>query len=582
MSVHQSDPLVGPIRRRGWRDIVRLAPLTARPHIALVVSRRGRITSVIPANTQRTLSDYLDWPFEYREVDMRERLLTLDLRLDSRDTGYAFNVALQLVYQAVRPERVAVEHIDVLHEFETAIVQRARAIAWKLGIEEEGLLREYLVEALTTGNELPRRFEQLGLALRRVDITIKLDRRARDFAESIREQFRDRPLLMSIAIESNQPGEMFEVHIGGFYRLRTRDGERHTPGAAEKIIRNVVQRTLRHVAARFAPHQEREAEAAMTDELWNDTVLKATLAASNLELLRPAVQVQAGRRVLSSSAPRLALTDKQVAEPSASDTQQASFQPGDASHPEMSPFTGAPQMEAAPQRWSAVETGEDKDYMVWNWNNISSHVSVASNTAVSPIWEDEQHDADSAADERASLWSDSAESVTLEPGDRTAADDHSSAPSVSPSQEVGDNGNTPPDWVAWRTTFETVQQQEAKGALERSMSHQPSNDGARHEIVARWLELLRAQEAWLFRYVARIIVAHPEKTAEVIGDLTTDPALYDHATDPACCALLAETLKSALETESAEETSPAKAEQGAVPTEEEPDWMVFRRAINNS
>lgn len=582
MSVHQSDPLVGPIRRRSWRDIVRLAPLTAQPHIALVVSRRGRITSFIPANTRRTLSDYLDWPFEYREVDMRERLLTLDLRLDSQDTGYAFNVALQLVYQAVRPERVAVEHINVLHEFETAIVQRARAIAQKLGIEEEGLLREYLVEALTTGNELPRRFEQLGLALRRVDITIKLDRRARDFAESIREQFRDRPLLMSIAIESNQPDEMFEVHIGGFYRLRTRDGEMHTPSAAEKIIRSVVQRTLSHVAARFAPHQEREAATAMTDELWNNTVLKATLAASNLELLRPAVQVQAGRRVLSSSAPRLTLTDKQVAEPSPSDTQQAIFQSNDALHEEPSLPASALQADATPQRRSTV-AADDTKHSVWNWNDISGKASVASNTpSSSPIWEDERNDTNAVDDEDATWRTSPIETVTPEHGNGLPAGDQPVDPSVPAAQGGSKGSDTPPDGTAWRTTFETVQQQEARGALERSMSHQPSNDGARHEIVARWIELLHAQEAWLFHYVARIIVTHPEKTAEVIGDLTTDAALRDHAADPESCALLAEALKSILAAESVEEASPASAEQSVVPTEEEPDWMVFRRAINNS
>lgn len=194
--------------------------------------------------------------------------------------------------------------------------------------------------------------------------------------------------------------------------MRTRDGERHTPGAAEKIIRTVVQRTLYRVAARFAPHQEQEAAAAMTDELWNDTVLKATLAASNLELLRPAVQVHAGRRVLSSSAPRLALTDAQVAEPSASDAQQASFQSNDASHEEPSLLAGASRTDTAPQRQSTVEVN-DRKHSIWNWNDISNNVSVVSNTSSSsPIWEDERNDAHAADDDDATWRTSATETVT--------------------------------------------------------------------------------------------------------------------------------------------------------------------------
>jgi hypothetical protein len=528
------------------------------------------------------LSDYLDWPFDYREVDMRERLHELNLRLDSRDIDYTFTVALRLVYQVTRPERVAVEHADVLHEFEAAIVQRARSIAQKLGIEEEGLLREYLVEALTTGNELPQRFEQLGLALRRVDITIELDRRAREFAESIREQFRDRPLLMYVTVESNQPGEMFEVRIGGFYRLRTRDGESHTPSAAEQIIRGAVQRMLYRVAARFAPHQEREAATAMTDELWNDSVLKASLAASNLELLRPAVQVQAGRRALNPPAPHLMMTDSQIVEPSALVTQPADAQSDDMPPAEPSLLTGKPQTDAAPYHWSSVETGEDAGNSIWNWNDSSSGARVTTHAAssLSPIWEDEQNDADAADSKHAASWTIPFE--TLPETDDCLLDNAQPVAASAPaSPESGGDSNTPPDWIDWRASLERVEQPEAEQMPVWAGLHAPANECSRHEIVARWIELLRAQEAWLFRYVARIIMAHPEKTAEVIGDLTTDPALCDRATDPECYGLLAETLKSILEMEGAGERSPADTEHSDVSAAEEPDWMVFRRAIHD-
>jgi hypothetical protein len=484
VSDYQSEPLVSPIRRRNWRDIVRFAPLTAHPHIALVVSRRGRVISVIPANARRVLSDYLDWPFEYREVDMRERLLELNLRLDSQDAGYAFTVVLQLVYQVVRPERVVVEHIDVLHEFAEAIIQRARAIAQKLGER----------------------------------------------------------------------------------------GDVHTPGAAEQIIRTAVQRTLYRVAARFAPCQEREAAAAMTDELWNDTVLKATLAASNLELLRPAVQIQESRRALHQSSPHLLFTDSQVAESLASEVQQADTQPKDALHNvKPSDFARESQSDASPHAQMVSMMGEDKARAAWNGNDIRSGASVSSSTvsSLSPIWEDEQNAADGADDGQADMWATSSKTVALDTDTGLLSSERPAAASL------------PSDGTHWRESLEPVEQSEIEQSPTRSTPCLPSNEYSRHEIVARWIELLRAQDAWVFRYVVQMIVAHPEKTAAVIGDLTTDPVLCDRATDPDCSMLLAETLRGILDMESAERGSLADAEQRAVLSEEEPDWMVLRRVFDD-
>src|SRR5215207_137889 len=119
-------PLVGPLKRRGWREIVWFRPLTSSTHAALVVTRRGRLTSILPASGPRTLSDYLAWPYDFREVDTRERLLTLDQHLESFDSNYEFLVSLRLIYQVLRPDRVALEFEDVTAELTHAVVQNLR------------------------------------------------------------------------------------------------------------------------------------------------------------------------------------------------------------------------------------------------------------------------------------------------------------------------------------------------------------------------------------------------------------------------------------------------------------------------
>src|SRR3954465_8021300 len=61
MSEQSQLPLVGPPKRRGWREIVWFRPLTASTHAARVVTRRGRLVSILPAGGPRALSDYLAW-----------------------------------------------------------------------------------------------------------------------------------------------------------------------------------------------------------------------------------------------------------------------------------------------------------------------------------------------------------------------------------------------------------------------------------------------------------------------------------------------------------------------------------------
>ena len=87
MTEQPQTPLIGPLRRRGWREIVHFRPLSNIPHVALVVTRQGRLAGVVPTNDRRVLSDYVTWPYDYREVDMRERLLLVCCRVESCDVA---------------------------------------------------------------------------------------------------------------------------------------------------------------------------------------------------------------------------------------------------------------------------------------------------------------------------------------------------------------------------------------------------------------------------------------------------------------------------------------------------------------
>ncbi|HWQ12666.1 MAG TPA: hypothetical protein VNL77_07700 [Roseiflexaceae bacterium] len=298
MTSQTQTPLVGPLRRRGPRAILRFEPLTRDAHAALVVTRRGRLLGVIPAGGRRTLSDYLDWPYEVREVDMRERLLSIVQQCESAEAGYNFALTMQVTYRVTRPERVALEHMDVLAELEQAIAQRARAIAATLGIEQTSALKDYLLEALTSGNELPARFTALGLAFCRADIAVELGADERVRADALREQTRDRPLLARLRTESLDPSRTFDVQVGGFYRVRTRAADAPAFAEVEETIRALLTTALDRVGMAYAPADYRTAAEAMTDALWNDGVLKAELAAAGIELLRPAVHIYPDREDL--------------------------------------------------------------------------------------------------------------------------------------------------------------------------------------------------------------------------------------------------------------------------------------------
>ncbi|HEU5099440.1 MAG TPA: hypothetical protein VFU22_10495 [Roseiflexaceae bacterium] len=292
MTEQSQMPLVGPLKRRGWREIVWFRPLTSSTHAALVVTRRGRLTSILPAGGPRTLSDYLAWPYDFREVDTRERLLILEQRLESFDSAYEFLVALRLVYQVVRAERVALELDDVQAELAHAVVQSLRLSGRSFGIEQDKTFEQHLQETLLHNDALIQRIQALGLLLRRADVTVTLDEDTRAHAEALRFSMRERALHFQVAIECLEPDRTFDVHVGGAYRLTERRAQDGPTDSIESAIQMAITRTLRRVGITFAPSDYPNAAKAMAETLRRDALLQSELSVVQAQLLRPTVQIQ--------------------------------------------------------------------------------------------------------------------------------------------------------------------------------------------------------------------------------------------------------------------------------------------------
>src|SRR5262249_39747342 len=156
--------------------------------------------------------------YDFREVDTRERLLALEQRLESSDSGYEFCVSLRLGYQVVRAERVALELEDVQAELSHAIVQNVRLSGRSFGVEQDKAFEEHIQEILLYGEALVQRVQSLGLAVRRADVTVTLDDDARAHADALRFAMRERPLHFQITVESLEPDRSFDVLVGGAYR----------------------------------------------------------------------------------------------------------------------------------------------------------------------------------------------------------------------------------------------------------------------------------------------------------------------------------------------------------------------------
>ncbi|MDZ4718470.1 MAG: hypothetical protein SH847_08460 [Roseiflexaceae bacterium] len=300
MNQTKQPPLAGRPRRRSWLDILLLQPLSTSPQVALVLTRRGRVFSIIPAGSTRVISDYFDWPCEIIEVDARERQLALHLPLESRDSGRCFQASIQIVYSVVRPERVALEIDDALGELERTITAAAQITARSLTIDHPATLKESILELLQRGGSLAIRIASLGLALRRADITVDIGAADREFAERLYELQRERSFACRILAESLDPRISFEVQVASSYRYRSRVMLNSGVDDAEFTIREIVAKSMRRVSIEYAPHEYREAAHAMTEALRSNPILNAELAAAELELIRPVVDIHPARPMLTA------------------------------------------------------------------------------------------------------------------------------------------------------------------------------------------------------------------------------------------------------------------------------------------
>ena len=305
MTEQSQMPLVGPPKRRGWREIVWFRPLTPSTHAALVVTRRGRLVSILPAGGPRVLSDYLAWPYDFREVDTRERLLVLDQRLESFDSGYEFSVSLRLIYQVTQPARVALDLEDVSTELAHTVVQSLRLSGRSFGVEQNKTFEEHLQETLINGDALIKRIQLLGLVLRRADVTVTLDEPARAHAEALRFAMRERPLHFQVAVESLEPDRSFDVLVGGAYRLTERRAQDVPSDTTDSAIRLAITRTLRRIGITFAPIDYPNAAKAMAEVLRKDALLQSELSMVQAQLLRPTVQIQPDRSMVHVPRPDL-------------------------------------------------------------------------------------------------------------------------------------------------------------------------------------------------------------------------------------------------------------------------------------
>ncbi len=581
MSIHKLIPLVSSVYRRGWRDVLTLRPPTRRTHTALVITRGARLITVIPANARLMLSDYFDLPCDLREIDMRERLLTLEMLLDSSDIGYQFVVTLNVTYRVESPQQVALGHENVLSELEQAVVQRARLIGRTLGIEQTSLLRDYIYEALTSGNELPDRFAALGLRLIRTDVAVELGARERSQAAAVREQIKDRPFSYELSVESSDPESSFPVTFGCFYRPNTRDLRRPLSNEeAEAAILRAVERVLHQVAVQWPPHQYRDAARDMTEQLWVNTVIKAELAALGIEMLRPETQItpimsgnnarQLGVRSaaapgtdisLSRTTPEPALPNPPVAFAPVEHAPAASVATTPTAVPPLSSFAEDDEDAATTssddwQRgWEALTGGlasaTPRDQTIERWivepdttAPVVPHRAAPDSPmphwmvdAAPDVWaqpaaaapHEPQHDATDTRqtgitqDDNADLWADDEPIITRAP----FVEEASAAPTIvavsAPVQPA-----IVPAPVDQTSSLRAVINERA-AALPASAQ----DDTSLSERVSRWLQLLYAQGDGYVKLVAVDLMDDPGQLESIIGSLTSDPALLERTGDAA-------------------------------------------------
>jgi hypothetical protein len=600
-------PLIGPLKQRGWREVVRLRPISNTPHVALVVTRQGRLAGVIPADDRRVLSDYITWPYDFREVDMRERLMPIAQRMESCDAGYEFDASFKLIYQVERPERVAIELEDALAELEQALVQSMRATSRSFGVEQTKALEHNLLEALLYGDVLRERLSALGLVLRRADVVIELDEHARERAETIRDHMRERPLTARLAIESLDPAISFDSLIGGSYRLTSRTPGAVSPEAGEARLHDAVLRTLRRIAITFAPHDYEEAERAMADALRHDSLLQAELTTAEIELLRATVKIQPNRDMVLAAqnampalpAPGPSMRAHHRLPPPAEQTDMG--QPPESALPwgalgqmfgrEERPLL--PESSLSPSADWMAQQPEDSDQPD---HTLRAPFDPAPAETTSP-----EIVGDGAAAELPPAQSDRHFGID-EGEDATAqADTPEELPEISAADPAplggevaqGTHGQGSLPWVWLGSTSGPGEPAASAPSLPSASGPEVSPPKAVEvdsRRIARWIALLRAVDPALFKLWSLELQGQPEVLPTILSALTEDPSVLSLADDPSHQhALVLALMQPAGPPPQAGEApppavgaalSPTTSPSAASPEESEPppDWLRLRRS----
>jgi hypothetical protein len=559
-------PLIGPLRRRGWREIMYFRPLSNISYVALVVTRQGRLAGVIPANDRRVLSDYLTWPYDFREVDMRERLLLVHRPVESCDAGYEFDATLKLTYQVEQPERVALELEDALAELEGALAQSMRATSRSFGVEQATALEENLREALLYGDVLRERLEALGLGLRRADVAVELDERARERAEALRQHMRERPLLARLAIESLEPAISFDVLLGGGYRLTSRTLTIVAQEAHDAALQDAIARTLGRVGIAFAPHDYAAAGQAMAEALRQDALLQSELSAAEIELVRPTVRIQPDRQMIVAA-------QNAAPAPSADRTWRGpallggpagmADQPADApSWVALGAMFGreAPRALPAPADISAPPSVAQA--------RINTEDQLASESRDQLAIEVEIYDPKAGGQ----LYENTA---TLDQGDEESlgwlaplAEDqaHATAELEAPQRAIFSDA---------KPQAEPIAIEQPVTPASDTLPMLPKEAPIDSQSISRWIALLQADDPALFKLWSMELIARPMALPTILAALTDDQAMLDRSDDPRYQRAMVEALAGRQEV--APGMSEAKSLQDRLEQEQEPDWLSLRR-----
>jgi hypothetical protein len=503
MNQTEQRPLAGRSRRRGWIDILLFRPLSTNPQVALVLTRRGRLFSVIPAGSARVISDYIDWPCEIIEVDGRERQLVLDLPLESRDSGRCFQAAIQLVYSVVRPERVALEIDDALGELERTLIAAMQITARSLTIDHPATLKESILELLQRGGSLAIRIASLGLALRRADIAIDIQPSDRAFVERLNELQREHIFACRILAESQDPKIDFEVHVTGAYRYRSRAMLNSQPDEAEFALRTMIANSIRRVAIEYAPHESREAANAMIEALRTNSILIAELAAAELEFSQPVIDIRPARPMLAAAMP-----SRFLPAPAAADDLFERILPPLA--PPLQLPAPPPIPAAAPIMMHAIDPEE------------LLHTAPAIITPPVPETTGRQFDPQL-------FKTMSTELEPLLPGwlPGWTTDQHQFVAAII-EEDMTEEDMTKEDSIGKVEQAALVPSNPAAAPLQLASATEDRTDQ-----ISRWIQLLRSDGDEEFERLAIVLIERPDRLPTLLNGLIRDPAILKRSADPA-------------------------------------------------